>query len=75
MWKLFSGWLHRISNGWVVLAGVVVFILFTVLVLPGQSSRDDTVTGDVSSPDLSFYYSADDLYEMAEAYGEMGRAE
>jgi hypothetical protein len=71
----FSGWLHRTSSGWVALAGVVVFILFTVLVLPGQSSREDDPAGEVGSPDLSFYYSADDLYRMAEAYGEMGRVE
>jgi len=59
----------------VTLAGVVVFILFTALVLPGQSAREDDPTGDVGSPDLFFYYSADDLYRMAEAYGEQGRAE
>jgi hypothetical protein len=71
----FSGWVHRTSSSWVTLAGVVVFILFTALVLPGQSARADTPTGEVGSPDLSFYYSADDLYRMAEAYGEMGRVE
>ena len=75
MWIRFSGWLHRISNGWVALAGIVVFILFTALVLPGQFAREDTEIGEVGSPDLSFYYSADDLYRMAEAYGEQGRAE
>ena len=75
MWIQFSGWLHRISNGWVTLIGLVVFILFTALVLPGQSTRDDESIGDAGSPDLSFYYSADDLYRMAEAYGEQERAE
>ena len=75
MWIRFSGWLHRFSNGWVALAGLVVFILFTALILPGQSASVDTEIGNVGSPDLSFYYSADDLYRMAEAYGEMGREE
>lgn len=75
MWIRFSGWLHKISNGWVALAGVVVFLLFTILVLPAQTAREDTQIGEVGSPDLSFYYSAADLYQMAEAYGEAGRAE
>jgi len=75
MWIRFSGWLHKISKGWVALAGVVVFLLFTALVLPAQTAREDTEIGEVGSPDLSFYYSAADLYEMAEAYGEAGRSE
>jgi hypothetical protein len=75
MWIRFSGWLYRISNNWVALVGVVVFLLFTALVLPGQSARDDDPIGDAGSPDLSFYYSGDDLYRMAEDYGEQGRAE
>lgn len=75
MWIRFSGWLYKISNGWVSLAGVVVFLLFTALVLPAQTSRQDPQIGEGGSPDLSFYYSAADLYQMADTYGEAGRAE
>ena len=75
MWIQFSGWLHKISKGWVALAGVVVFLLFTALVLPAQTAREDTEIGEVGSPDLSFIYSAADLYQMAEVYGEAGRSE
>ena len=75
MWIRVSGWLHKISNGWVALAGMVVFLLFTALVLPAQTAREDTEIGEVGSPDLSFIYSAADLYAMAEGYGEAGRSE
>lgn len=73
MWKQVSDWMHRVSNGWVALSTLIIFLLFTALVLPGQASRAEKDTGDAGSPDMSFYYSADDLYQMAEAYGEDGR--
>jgi hypothetical protein len=66
--------MQRISTGWVVFAALVVFLLFTALVLPGQASEADDVAGSAGSPDMSFYYSADQLYQMAESYGEEGRA-
>jgi hypothetical protein len=75
MWIRLSGWLHKISNGWVALAGVIIFLLFTALVLPTQTASQDSEIAEVGSPDLSFYYSAADLYDMAEAYGENGRAD
>jgi len=70
-----SNWLYQISTGWVTLSAVVIFILFTALVLPGQSASSQSQGGESGSPDLSIYYSAAELYEMAEAYGEQGRAE
>ncbi|HEY45391.1 MAG: hypothetical protein AMJ88_15270 [Anaerolineae bacterium SM23_ 63] len=73
MWKQVSDWMYRISNSWVALFTLVIFLLFTALVLPGQASRAEDDTGEAGSPDMSFYYSADDLYRMAEAYGEEGR--
>lgn len=73
MWKRLSDWIHRVSNGWVALSTLGIFLLFIALVLPRQASRTELVTGDAGSPDMSFYYSADDLYQMAEAYGEEGR--
>ncbi len=70
-----SKWLYQISSGWMTLGAVVIFILFAVLVLPGQSARGQSQGGDTGSPDLSIYFSAEKLYEMAEAYGEQGRAD
>lgn len=74
MGRRISERLHRISTGWVTLAAVVVFALFTALVLPGQASPADTAAEAAGSPDLSFSYSTGDLYAMAKAYGPEGRA-
>jgi hypothetical protein len=74
MLKNLSNWLRRISRGWVVLSTFVLFILFFAFILPGQASTAEADTGSDGSPDMSFLYSADDLYHMAQAYGEQGRA-
>jgi hypothetical protein len=74
MIKHFSMWLYRVSTGRIALFSLIVFVLFTALVLPGQTAAADTYSEGVSSPDLSFYYTSQDLYAMAEAYGEEGRA-
>jgi hypothetical protein len=68
-----SEWLHHRVNGWIALIGLVVFILFAALVLPGQSAQTEAYSGDAGSPDLSLLYSTEDLYRMAETYGEEGR--
>jgi len=73
MWKQLSDFLYKITNGWVALLALVVFLLFAGLVLPGQAASAETYSGNAGSPDLSFYYSAQDLYHMAEVYGEQGR--
>jgi len=69
----FSDWLRAVSSGWVTLAALLIFVLFSALVLPGQSTAADEVAGNAGSPDMSFFYTPDDLYRMAEAYGETGR--
>lgn len=73
MWKRISDWLRGISTGWIVLSALAVFVLFSALVLPRQSAKAEEIAGDAGSPDTSFFYSADDLYQMAEVYGEQGR--
>ena len=73
MWKRLSDFLYRITNGWVAFLALVVFLFFAGLVLPGQAASAETYSGNAGSPDLSFYYSAQDLYHMAEIYGEQGR--
>ena len=56
-------------------SSLVVFLLFTALVLPAQASKADALGEDIGSPDLSLYYTAEELYRMAEAYGEQGRSD
>jgi hypothetical protein len=65
--------LYQVTNGWVALFGLAVFLLFTALVLPGQAAEAATYSGAAGSPDLSLFYSAGDLYRMAESYGQEGR--
>jgi hypothetical protein len=67
-----SNWLYRNINGWVALVGVVIFLLFSLMVLPAQSAGSDR---GLQTPDLSLTYTPDDLYRMAEVYGETGRRE
>jgi hypothetical protein len=73
MGKRLSDLIHRVSNGWVALSTLILFLLFTALVLPGQATKAEIESGGAPSPDTSFYYTADELYRMAEAYGEDGR--
>jgi hypothetical protein len=68
-----SSFFQRISHGPVTLVSLVIFSLFVSLVMPGQAEQAKTYTRDAGSPDMSFFYSADDLYGMAESYGETGR--
>lgn len=72
MFKKLSNWLYRNINGWIALIGVVIFLLFSILVLPAQSSQRDP---DLQAPDLLLTYTPNDLYRMAETYGEEGRQE
>jgi hypothetical protein len=68
-----SSWLSNISTGQVALISVLVFVLFTVLVLPSQAANSTSQASEAGSPDLSFYYSLTELYRMAESYGQAGR--
>jgi hypothetical protein len=72
MLKRLSFWLSQFSTSWLALLALLVFILFTSLVLPAQ---DDENASGAPTPDLSIYYSAQDLYRWAEAYGPLGRQE
>jgi hypothetical protein len=74
MLKRLSGRLRQVSTGPLALAALIVFLLFTALVLPRQSRSAEAVSGGAGSPDTSIFYTAGDLYRMAEAYGPEGRA-
>ena len=74
MFHRLSSFFHRISSGPVTLAALIIFSLFVGLILPGQSVQMEAIAHGAGSPDTSFFYSKDDLYRMADAYGEAGRA-
>ena len=73
MLRQVSGRLYRVTNAWSTLGALVVFLLFGALVLPRQAALSSLQTADAGSPDTSLWYSADELYHMAEAYGPLGR--
>lgn len=69
-----SDFIYQYSNGWISLGSFVLFLLFSILVLPAQASKTEVFSGDSGTPDQSFYYSSEDLYRMAESYGLEGRS-
>lgn len=68
-----STYFYSVSTGWAALLGLAIFALFMIFVLPQQAQKAETYSGGIS-PDTSYFYSADDLYQMAEDYGAEGRA-
>jgi hypothetical protein len=66
-------WLYKASSGWAALISLGIFVAFTALVLPDQAKSASEVSGDARTPDLSFFYTPNELLEMAESYGEDGR--
>ena len=65
------GKIMGVSNKRVFVVSTLIFII-TIAILP---YLQDTMMedGGSESPDLSFYYSTEDLYRMAENYGDEGR--
>lgn len=55
-------------------ATLAVFVAFLVLVLPAEAERTREAAGTSETPDTSYLYASDDLYRLAEQYGEEGRA-
>ena len=71
--KKLSAWLYVISKGWVALFAAAIFFLFMFTVLPNQAAKAESYAGDAGSPDTSFFYQPETLFEIAEAYGPEGR--
>jgi len=63
----------RLARGWITLAAVIIFLIFSVTVLPDQSAKAAAYSAEIGSPDLSLFYTPEDLYHMAEQFGESGR--
>ncbi len=66
--------LIQLGTPWLTLLAVIIFGGFLVWVLPQESQRSQAMTGDASAPDTQFWYSAEELYATAEAFGETGRS-
>jgi hypothetical protein len=73
MMKRLSTWINRKSTNKIAAATLLVMVLFMVLILPAQAEKSLQDIGVEESPDMSFFYGADDLNRLAEEYGESGR--
>ncbi|KAA3648209.1 MAG: hypothetical protein DWQ07_04225 [Chloroflexi bacterium] len=71
--KQISDFLLRITNVWTLLAATLIFAVFIAVILPQQSAASAEYSEGVGSVDTSFFYTPDDVYEIAESYGEAGR--
>lgn len=69
-----SSWFYKISSGRLAILLIVIFVLFMIFVLPDQAAKADEYAEGAGSPDTSFYYSSEELFDLAEVYGEEGRA-
>lgn len=69
-----SAFFYRFSTGWIVLIGLVVFLAFSMLTLPKQNAMTAFYSQGLGGPDTSLFYSGSQLLQMAEVYGEEGRA-
>jgi hypothetical protein len=68
-----STWLIHKSKGWLALALAVIMVAFMIWVLPDQAAKAEAVSQGAGSIDTSFFYAPEQLFEIAEAYGEAGR--
>jgi hypothetical protein len=71
--KKFSLWINKVSVWWVALVFMLLFIVFTATVVVSQSDKAAVYQGDAGSVDLRFWYTADDVFNMAKEYGQEGR--
>lgn len=73
MFKAFSKILTQTSSTKLTLFSFILFLVFLFIVLPVLQSITLTLFSGLGSPDLLFHYSSEELYNMAFAYGELGR--
>ena len=68
-----SRWVHQISTTWLMISSLLLMAVFLSVVLPAQAANSSQEIGSDRSPDTSFYYTPEDLYQIAGEYGEDGR--
>lgn len=66
--------LARRVRGWMAAAALMVFVVFTVVVLPAQADAGAFYTSRYPAPDTSWWYTPEDLYAAAEVWGPVGRS-
>ena len=62
------------SSKKLTILGAVLFLVFSMLFLPGQNAIAETYSAGAGSPDTFLFYTPTDLYQIAETYGVEGRA-
>ena len=72
--KKLSAFFYRVSTGWVALIALAVFLAFSILTLPKQNAMTAIYSKGLGGPDTSLFYNGSQLLQMAEVYGEEGRA-
>jgi len=60
-------------NLFILIFSIVLFLSFLFYFLPGESERSKEYFGDTKTPDTSFIYSGNDLFNMAKEFGQSGR--
>ncbi len=64
--------MKRLSYSHVIVTGII-FLLFMIFILPSEANKSADL-GLAESPDTSFFYTEEELYLIADSYGEEGRA-
>ncbi|MGD7044411.1 hypothetical protein [Jeotgalibacillus proteolyticus] len=65
--------LYKKVNLIILLLGIGIFAFFIAVVLPAESERSEETSGSSRSPDTGFLYSSQELYSIADEYGDEGR--
>lgn len=73
MQKSLNNWFVKNAKGWLILVFMVLFLLFSLVVMPFGKSWLGGNPPDVGSIDLTFGASPASLFNKVEAYGTQGR--
>jgi hypothetical protein len=68
-----SSWFAKKTNLLIFIVASLIFVGFIIFVLPAVSATTKEITGTSLSPDTSFFYTVERLYQIVEIYGETGR--
>lgn len=66
-------WLRKYVSWSITGLSTVIFVLFTLLVLPRVSAYTAITLGGAGYPDTTLLYTGKELYNIAERYGPEGR--
>ena len=68
-----SLWFNKKLTMGIFIIAALIFTGFMIFVLPEVSATTKEITGSSLSPDTSFFYTVEKLYQIIEEYGEAGR--